>query len=96
MSIPDVADLDAQPGTNPGGAEVQSSGPPRGPRVVVLSGGIPSDAQAAALAAALLSVEARDTSTSPGVSGWQHAALREGVGLPRVAERADLDGAEPR
>ena len=96
MSIPDGADLDAEPGTNPGGAELQSPMPPRGPRVVVLGGGIPSDAQAAALTAALLCVAARGSSTSPAVSGWQHAALREGVGLPRVSERADLHGAEPR
>jgi len=96
VSVPDAAGLDAEPRTSSGDAEVARSGPPKGPRVVVLRGGAPSAAQAAALAAALLSVEARDTSTSPVVSGWQHAALREGVGLPRVAERADLDGAEPR
>lgn len=73
-------------------AEVAATTPAVGPRVVVLRGGAPSDDQAAALAAALLSVEVATTSTSPQMGGWQRAALVEGVGERRCAERYDLDG----
>ncbi len=73
-----------------------SADTPAGPRAVIMRGGVPSDEQAAALAAALLSVTTETTSTSPRLSGWQRAALVEGVGGPRHAERYDLDGPDVR
>ena len=80
---------DHDPSSN---AEVAAPAPATGARAVVLRGGVPSDDQAAALAAALLSVEDAASSTSPRLSGWQRAALAEGVGARRYAERYDLDG----
>ncbi len=61
-------------------------------RAVVRAGGTPTREQAAALAAALLTVQ-RDARSEPSaVSGWRRAALLESVGHRRFAAPADLDG----
>ena len=66
-------------------------------RAMVRAGGVPTPEQTAAVAAALMTAGgtdpgAADAGASRGVDrpGWQTAALREGVGAARIADRADL------
>jgi hypothetical protein len=66
-------------------------GTPAGPRTSVLRGGQPTHEQAAALAAALLTVAVTDAGSTAAASGWQRAALLEGVGSRPFAQRSDLD-----
>jgi hypothetical protein len=88
--------VEAAPGHDGRGAadsdvEAVGGAPTSGPRAVVLRGGVPTTEQAAALAAALLTVGQRTTSTPLPLGGWQRAALLEGIGGPAVSQRADLE-----
>ena len=61
-------------------------------RAVIRSGGVPTPEQTAAVAAALMTAggtngQPADPAQRP---DWQTAALREGVGGSRIADRAEL------
>ena len=64
-------------------------------RIEVSRGGAPTSEQIAAVSVALTAASgARHDGTdtaAPRLTGWQQAALVEGVGVRRIAERADLE-----
>lgn len=59
-------------------------------RVEVVEGGDPTRAQAAALAIALLTTSTQDRRPVATLTGWQQAALAEGVGGLQIEERSQL------
>ena len=66
--------------------------PPAGPRIEVVAGGTPDDAELVALTLALTPVAGEappsDTHATP---AWARAALLEGVGHRRPSRPSDLD-----
>jgi len=61
-------------------------------RIVVRGGGVPTPEQTAAVAAALMTAGGTDGHPADvaQLHDWQAATLREGVGVARIADRADL------